>query len=193
MHEDSNAEFLDFRPEWIELRRRRHFAGNMTGDSNAAQAQRLDSFLQLLHGKIGMLQRNGGQSHKAIWMSSAGCRQFLILDLDEPLSEIAVGPVPPGALVAEHLHVNSTLVQVAQTRVVNDQRSRLVGNVTREVRVLDEIEFFASDEVSVDIDDFDAAPSNGDLTPACRCRLRQNQRATKETATCCNGCRCQKE
>src|SRR5262245_65553954 len=71
MHENRNSQFLRFCPEKIELRSGRYFAGNMAGDSHAEKPESLDRFLQLLHCKVGVLQRDGGQSDKAIGMRPA--------------------------------------------------------------------------------------------------------------------------
>src|SRR5262252_2061430 len=52
MDEYQGPELFRFRPERIEFRQRRDFAGDMTRDADAAQAKRFDRFLKLLGGEI---------------------------------------------------------------------------------------------------------------------------------------------
>ena len=110
VHEDEHAELLGLRPERIELRRRGRLAGDVAGDADAAQPQLLDGFLELLDRQIGMLQRHRRQPDEAIRVGRAPLRELLVLNRDDPARQIAVGAVPPAALMAQRLHVDAPFV-----------------------------------------------------------------------------------
>src|SRR5262245_53133905 len=121
MHEHQYTKLLHFGPKWIVFRRGRHLTSGVTRDSHTTQSQLLYSFIQLLYSHIGMLQRHGRQSDEPVGMSIAPGCEPLVLYFDKLASQITVCLVPPCALVAEHLNINSLLVQELQPRRPQDQ------------------------------------------------------------------------
>ena len=100
MNEDQNSKLLRLRPERIVFRRRRHFAGNMPTDSNAAQTEILDGVVQLFGSHLGMLQSDRGETCKAVRMRLAPCGESFILSFDDLPRQISIRFVPPCALMA---------------------------------------------------------------------------------------------
>src|SRR5262245_57402982 len=110
----------------------------MPCDSDSAQPQLLYRFIQLFGSHLGMLQCNRCQSGKPVGMSIAPGSETFVLHFDNVASQIAVGLVPPPALMAKHLNVDSQLIQDLQTPGTQHQRSVLV-DVSCEVRTLDDL------------------------------------------------------
>ena len=65
---------------------------------------------ELLRSQIGKLQRGRGECDKAIGVLLTPGSEAFILHLDDFGGEVAIGGVPPVAIDAERLNVNSTLI-----------------------------------------------------------------------------------
>src|SRR2546427_2816433 len=149
MHEDKNSQFLHLGPERIVLRRERYFAAGMTGDADAFESELFDCFLQLFRGHFRMLQSDGCETGETIGMRRAPLGKLLILNIDDAASEVPVCPVPPSALMAQHLNIDSGLIKDPQAFRTEHQRTRLlptprtdvIGDESGERRVLDDIQF----------------------------------------------------
>ena len=91
-------------------------------------------------------------------------RQMFVLSFDNLASQITIGFVPPAALMAEHLNVDSELIENLQPPRSQDQRAiQISRDVSREIGVLDDVEFFRRNKVAVNIDDLHALFSNKHL------------------------------
>src|SRR2546422_11013025 len=107
MHKHKDAEFLHLGPERIVLRRERYFAAGMTGDADAFESELFDRFLQLFRGHFRMLPRDGRETSETIGMRPTPLGELLILNIDDAPSEGPVCSVPPPALMAPHLNIDS--------------------------------------------------------------------------------------
>src|SRR5262249_25761 len=96
-------------------------------------------------------------------MSITPGRELLVLHLDDLPSQIAVSVIPPTALMAEHLNVNSLLVHELQPRRAQNQRT-IVVNEPGEVRVFNDVQFFRENEMTVYVDNFHSTLSNKHFT-----------------------------
>src|SRR5580658_4561288 len=83
----------------------------MSAQRCAAVAELLDGIIQLSCGEIGKLQRRRTQRYEAIRVGLAPRRQPLIGRPDNLVREIAIlYGIPPVAVDAQHLNVNSALI-----------------------------------------------------------------------------------
>jgi len=82
----------------------------VAADGGAAQPQPLDGILQLLGRQIGMLQRDRRERDKTIRMRHNPLREPFVLDLHDPAREVAIGLIPPVAIDAQRLNVETLLV-----------------------------------------------------------------------------------
>src|SRR5437867_12044394 len=155
MHEDKNSQFLHLGPERIVLRRERYFAAGMTGDADAFESELFDRFLQLFRGHFRMLQRDGRETSETIGMRRTPLGELLILNIDDAPSEAPVCSVPPPALMAQHLNIDSRIINDPQAFRTEHQRTRLlpatrtdvIGHESGERRVLDDIQFLGKNKV----------------------------------------------
>ena len=109
MHEDETAKLLALGPDRMKLRVRQLHAVDAAGDRHAAQAQLLDAVFELLHGQIGMLHRDGGEGDEAVRMRCDELGEFLVLQLDQLVGDVALGVIPE-RIDADRLHVDALLV-----------------------------------------------------------------------------------
>jgi hypothetical protein len=78
----------------VEFRIGHILAGDAAGNADAAEAELFDRVLDLLGGKVGMLQRGGGEGDEAVRIAGAEFGEGLVLDADQLGGGIALGPVP---------------------------------------------------------------------------------------------------
>jgi hypothetical protein len=76
MHEDDDAEFLDFCPERIEPARRQLFALDAAADRGASQSKFTDGLVELLGSEVGMLQRDRRQRDEPRRIGRTPCREL---------------------------------------------------------------------------------------------------------------------
>src|SRR5262249_11315963 len=115
-----------------------------------------DRIIELLSRQLRMLKSHRCESDKPIRMRRAPLRETFVLNLDDLCGEIAIGAIPPRALVREHLDVDSLLIDHAQPLVAHDEGAVLV-DVAREIRTFDDFDFFGNHEMSVNVDHLDTA------------------------------------
>src|SRR5262249_52577977 len=102
----------------------------MARDADAAQAETLDRFLELLRREVGMLQRDGRQPREPIRVRGAPLGKLFVLNRDELPRGVTAQAIPPAALMAEDLHVDAEIVERANSRRTEDQRPvGVVGDV----------------------------------------------------------------
>ena len=141
-------------------------------DGGAAQALFLDRGLQLLHGEVGKLQGQRGESPEPIRPRRAQLRQLLVIDLDDRGRRVAVLAVPE-RIDRQHLHVDRHRVHLLETLLDDDEmlgnaldrRQHLVGLVAHQV------DGFMKIAVRVNVDGQDALAADLDRQ-ARRLRLR---------------------
>jgi hypothetical protein len=114
VNEDRNAELVDLGPERVKLRIADLVAGHVAADGGAAQAVLLDAFFELFSGELGMLQGDRRERDEAVGIRRARFGELLVLDLTDPLREIAVRVVP-ARVDAERFDVDALLVHRAQS------------------------------------------------------------------------------
>ena len=113
-------------------------------------------------------------------MSGAPFRELFVVKLDDLGREVAVrGGIEPVAVDAEHLNVDSQLIDGANAVRPHEVRSaRPRAGIRSEGRVLDDIPHFGNHAVSVYVDDFHAPPGHRHF-PALHGRSRRCRTALK--------------
>src|SRR3984957_14272492 len=99
----------------------------MPADCGAASPQFLHSIFELLGRQIWKLQRHRADRNIAVRMSRTPFRELFILKPDDLGGDVAVRPIEPEAVDAQHLHVDSQLINRAdavRTHEVWPTRSR---------------------------------------------------------------------
>src|SRR5207247_4086104 len=107
----------------IVLGRRWHLSSGLARYSYASHPQLLDGFIQLFGGHLRMLQGNRCQSNEPIRMRIAPGGEPFILHLDDLPGQVRVCFIPPTALMAEHLNIDSLLAHELQARGTENERA----------------------------------------------------------------------
>jgi hypothetical protein len=157
MHEDQDTQLLALGPERMEPGIRQLLAGDAAADADATEAQLLDGILDLLGGKLGMLQGGGREGHETVGVGGAELDQRLVLHLDQLSRDVALGPVPVG-IDAERLDVDALCIHGRDTRagVVHQQPGRLK-------RMLDQRHRLRDAAMGMDVDCLDPLAIDHDL------------------------------
>src|SRR5436190_8160456 len=120
-----------------------------------------------------MLKGHGCESNKPIRMRRTPLRETFVLNFHHLCGDIAVQAIPPRPLMRQHLDIDSLLIDHAQALIAHDERAVLI-DVSREIRTFDDFDFFRNDEMSVNVDDLDAAVANRHLLPLRGRRLEKH-------------------
>ena len=89
-------------------------------DRRALQALLLHRGLEFLHGEIGRLQGQRGESREAVGLRGAELGELLVLDLHDLAGEIAVAAVPE-RIDRQHFHVDGLRIHRGEPLVDLDE------------------------------------------------------------------------
>ena len=124
-----------------------------------------------------MLQRHRRERDKAIGMSGHPFRQPLVLDLHYPAGKVAIGRIPPVAIDAQRLKIESLFVHDAQTlraKAAVRAAAPAPSRIARQVRPFDDVRHLRHGAMTVNIDHLDAPASHEDLPAHSGSRLRRS-------------------
>lgn len=89
-------------------------------------------------------------------------------------SQAAIRPVPPAALMTQSLNINSLFIQSPQTRrPENQSRIELIRDISSEVRILEDIQLFRREKMTVNVDDLNTPVADGYLAAFRWCGLKK--------------------
>src|SRR5215831_21335970 len=165
MKEDEHTEFFGFGPEEVELRVAEFDASDTASDGSPTQTILLDALLELLGSQIGELQGHCGESNEAVGMLGARLGEFLVLNADDLLREVALYLVPVW-VDAERLHVDALRVHGLQAQI-NGALHVQVGTQTWALELeVHQRQCLRHCAMGVDVDRLRALPVDHDFTAA---------------------------
>src|SRR5665213_1948606 len=124
MDEQNGAEFFGFGPHRMEFGVGKVLPQHTTANGGATQALLLDRGFELLHCKVGKLQRQRGESPKSFRPRRTEFGQFFVLNLDDLAADVAVLTVPEW-IDREYLHIDRHRVHLLETLLDDDE---VLGN-----------------------------------------------------------------
>ena len=118
MDEDENPELLGLGPERMKLRVGELVVGDARADGGAAEPELLHAVDELLHRQVRELEGHRREGDEAVRVPRAELGEPLVLDLDHPGDDVALGAVPRG-VDAERLHVDTLRVHLADASLAD--------------------------------------------------------------------------
>ena len=112
--EQDCAEFFRLRPHRMKLGVGKIFTQQVAANCRAAQALLFHRVFELLHGQIGELQREGGETAEALRIRCREFRQALVVELDDGGGGIAILPIPEW-IDRKDLHVETHRIHPGET------------------------------------------------------------------------------
>ena len=152
-------------------------------------APRMPSFLTPISScsaaRSGCCRAHCRHAHEPIGVPLDPLGGFLVLQIADPASKVAIGRVPPRVHV-ERRDVDALFVHVLEPAW--SEVTILVGGLSLELhlerRASDKINRFRDEMVGVNVDDGDAAAADHRSTASCGRGLSGVERHTREAATC---------
>src|SRR5258706_6617415 len=138
---------------------------------------------ELLGGQVGKLQRDRRQTDITIGVGLAPFGKFFVMNFYDLACEFPVRRIKPETIDAQHLNVNSPLVERLQTLRPHDVRP--AGSIPRsrsQIRILYNIPNFRHDAVSMHIDDLDTLAAPKHFPALDVSRLRRLKSGLRESA-----------
>src|ERR1700704_1619120 len=140
--------------------------------------------LQLLGRQIRKLQRDRGKTDVAIGMGLAPFGELFIVKLDDLAREFTVCRIEPETIDAQHLNVNSPVVERLQTiRSHNVGSAGAIACTRSEGRILDDVPHFRHHAVGMHVDHLYALASHEYFPALCRRGLRRLESGIRKPAT----------
>ena len=128
MNEQGDAEFFGLGPDRMKFWVGKFDAVHDAADRCTLQALLLHRGFKLLDREIRRLQREGSEGCEPIGLGGAEFGQFLVLDLNNLPSEIALAVIPEG-IDRQHFHVDGLRIHGSEPLV--DLDKRLLGAIDR--------------------------------------------------------------